>query len=520
MHLLNRTCYPQITGQSRDQITDYQEKVLQFGEGNFLRGFVDWMFDKLIEKDLFHGHITVVQPIKFGLIPKLNEQDGLYTLLLRGISDGEIKEEKKIITSIKRGINPYTEFEEYLNCAKNPNLRYIISNTTEAGITFSGTDKPTDMPPASFPGKLTVLLYNRYQAFQGATDKGLVIIPCELIEKNGATLKRIVLRLAAEWGYEKGFTDWLENANYFLNTLVDRIVTGHPRNEIAALTEETGYRDNLFDTAEYFHLWVIEGDKKLRDELPFDKAGLNVIWTDDMTPYRTRKVRILNGAHTMTVLAAYLYGLNTVKECTGNDVIMKFMKKGIFNEIIPTLDLPENELFSFADSVLERFANPFVEHFLLSISLNSVSKFRVRVLPSLLQYFEQNKKLPEILSFSLAALIQFYKGNEIEDNTLIGTRNGNIYKIQDDMDCLAYFLKVWKKCNGSLESFMALTKSVLSQESFWGLDLSTIPGLVNVVSGYLHDIHHDGMEKVLTDLISDESRWNNERTHSKNQWAG
>lgn len=517
---LNKEYYTKIACENFDEVSCLPVKILQFGEGNFLRGFVGWMVDKMNHKGLFNGRITVVQPIKTGLIPLVNEQDGLYTMLLRGISNGEIQEERKIISSIKNGIDPYTDYEGFLALAKNPELRFIISNTTEAGIAYLGTDNATDTPPVSFPGKLTNLLYHRYITFNGALDKGFVIIPCELIDRNGDSLKKIVLQLADEWGYEAEFVQWLHEANHFLNTLVDRIVTGYPRNELETLTKEMGYTDKLLNTAEIFHLWVIEGDKRFSEELPFDKAGLNVVWTDDMTPYRTRKVRILNGAHTMTVLAAYLYGLKTVKQCTDDDSILKLMRKGIFEEIIPTLDLPEEELVSFAESVLERFANPFIEHFLLSISLNSISKFKVRVLPSLLGYVERMKKLPEVLCFSFAALIQFYKGDEISGNALVGHLNGEPYSIQDDMDCLTYFQKAWQKCNGTPESFMAFTKSVLSQEYFWEQDLSAIPGLLEAVSGYLSDIHHRGIQAVISDLVTNESRWQNERGTHKDQQTG
>jgi len=479
------------------KVKELPEKVLQFGEGGFLRGFVDWMFDKLINKDLFDGKVVVVQPIQHGMVNMLNDQDGAYTLLLRGIQNGKRVEEKSIITSISRGINPYTEYEEYIKCASNPDLRVIISNTTEAGIAYDPTDTIDDKPQKSYPGKLTAFLYKRYQAFNGDPSKGMIIIPCELIERNGDNLKKIVFRLAGEWKLEPAFIEWLEKHNYFLNSLVDRVVTGYPRDEIQELTKAFGYEDNLVDTAEIFHLWVIEGDKKLAEELPFTKAGLNVIWTDNMTPYRDRKVRILNGAHTMTVLAAYLYGKNTVKECMDDELISAYMKKGIFEEIIPTLNLPKDELEKFANDVLERFENPYIRHMLLSISLNSTSKFKARVLPSLLGYKEKTGKLPEVLTFSLAALMAFYKGSEIKEVSLIGDRNGEPYNITDDMPVLEMFKSLWSKYDGTRDSVQTLVETVLSKANMWGQDLNEVSGLTEAVTNYLYEIQTKGIGEVL-----------------------
>lgn len=485
-----------------EAIAALPEKVLQFGEGNFLRGFVDWMIHKLNEQNLFNGRVAVVQPIAQGLTPMLNEQDGLYTLLLRGIQNGQIVEEKDIISSISRGINPYEDFAAYLGLAGNPELRFVISNTTEAGIAYSAEDRYDDAPPATFPGKLTVLLHKRFTAFNGAADKGLVIIPCELIDRNGDNLKKIVLRLAEEWNLGSDFAGWINNHNFFLNTLVDRIVTGYPRDEIAALTEKLGYEDKLLNTAEIFHLWVIEGDKRFAEELPFHKVGLDVIWTDDMAPYRTRKVRILNGAHTMTVLAAYLYGLDTVKECMDDELIRTFMEKGIYNEVIPTLDLPESELKAFAAAVTERFANPFIRHYLLSISLNSTSKFKTRVLPSILEYVNRKGELPKVLSFSLAALLAFYRGTELKDNTLTGKRPaGNEYQISDDLPVLQLFASLWSKYDGSREAAGALVEEVLSHTEMWGQNLNEVAGFTALVSDYLHSILTNGAAAALKDVI-------------------
>lgn len=482
-------------------VKELPERVLQFGEGNFLRGFVDWMLDNMNEKGIFNGRAVVVQPIAQGLAEVLNNQDGLYTLYLRGIQNGRTVEEKRIVSSVSRGINPYSEFDEYLKCAENPDLRFIISNTTEAGIAYNPKDRLDDKPPASFPGKLTVLLYKRFKTFNGEPSKGFVIIPCELIERNGDNLKRIVLQLTTEWGLEKEFIDWLEKSNFFLNTLVDRIVTGYPRDEVQKLTDELGYKDNLINTAEIFHLWVIEGDKRFSEEIPFTQAGLNVIWTEDMTPYRTRKVRILNGAHTMTVLAAYLYGKDTVKECMDDQIIHTFMNKGIYEEIIPTLDLPLEELTDFAGAVSERFANPFIKHYLLSIALNSTSKFKTRVLPSILEYINIKGDIPKVLTFSLAALLAFYRGTELHENSLIGSRATNDYNICDDMSVLEMFSKLWKDFDGSKEGSERLVSEVLSKTDIWGCDLNNISSLKLKITEYLYKIVTSGMAEAINEVL-------------------
>ncbi|MDU2064494.1 MAG: tagaturonate reductase, partial [Sporomusaceae bacterium] len=375
------------------------EKVLQFGEGNFLRAFVDWMFHQIIKEGKFAGRIVVVQPIAEGLVDRLNEQDGLYTLLLRGLENGKVTEKKEIMQAISRGINPYTNWAEYLKCAENPDMEYIISNTTEAGIAFDGNDKADMTPPNSYPGKLTAFLYHRYQHFNGDAAKGMVIIPCELIERNGDKLKETILQFADLWQLPKEFKNWIHEHNSFHNSLVDRVVTGYPRDEATALEEKFGYKDNLIDTGELFHLWVIEGSQELAKRLPFTEVGLNVVWTDDMTPYRTRKVRILNGAHTASIPAAFLYGLDTVGEMMDHEVLGKYVRSIVSDEIIPSIDLDKGMLTEFADSVMERFQNPFIKHYLLSILLNSSSKFKSRVLPSILEYNKLNHKLPDMLTF-------------------------------------------------------------------------------------------------------------------------
>ena len=385
-----------------------KERVIQFGEGGFLRGFVDWMLQKMNDNGSFSGSVAVVQPIECGMCDILEAQNCVYTHLIRG-KEGV---EKTVIDVISRCVKPYGDFEEYLALADNPDFRFIVSNTTEAGIVFSDADKITDAPPKTFPAKLTLLLKRRYDNGLG----GFIFLPCELIDRNGDNLKKCVLKYAELWGLGEGFVNWIEQENVFTNTLVDRINTGYPKGEELDL----GYQDNMVNTSEYFHLWVIETDADIEAELPFGSAGLNVIVTKDkLEMYRTRKVRILNGAHTSLVPYALLSGFDTVKSCVDDVKMREHIRKCVFDEIIPTLDLPRDELIEYASSVLERFGNPYIKHYLSSIALNSVSKFKVRVLPSILEYIKRYGKMPETLIFSFAKLIEFYRTDMTNDDPAV-----------------------------------------------------------------------------------------------------
>ena len=469
------------------------EKILQFGEGNFLRAFVDSMFDELNANGLFGGSITVVQPIATGLVDILNEQDGLYTLFLRGLENGQEVCRKRIVTSVQEAVNPYDDFGSYFARAKNPALRFIVSNTTEAGIAYSAGDSLTDTPQKSFPGKVTAFLYTRFLHFAGDMSKGIVFIPCELIDYNGTNLQKIVLRYAEEWNLGADFIKWVNEACVFTNTLVDRIVTGYPRDEADALAAELGYTDKLLDTGEIFHFWVIEGPSWLREELPFDKLGLNVVFTDNATPYKLRKVRILNGAHTCSVTAAYLSGHNTVGEMVADPMYKTYLEKALFEEVIPTLDLEYDNLKAFADAVFDRFANPFIKHMLLSITLNSVSKWKARVLPSVLEYAARKNALPTVLTFSFAALLAFDRGTSIEDGALIGDRKGEAYKIMDDAANLELMQSLWTKCDGSKAAVDALVKDICGRTDIWETDLNALNGFADSVSSYLYNILQNGM---------------------------
>jgi tagaturonate reductase len=448
-------------------------KVLQFGEGNFLRGFVDWIIDILNEKTDFNGSVHVVQPIEQGIIHLLNEQDGLYHLLLNGIQGGKEVQQERLISCISGASNPYNNYLEFLKLAENPDLEFVISNTTEAGIAFEETDTSFDTIPASFPGKLTALLYQRCKFFKGAPAKALTIIPCELIEKNGEKLRETVLQYAAHWNLPETFTSWIKEHTTFCNTLVDRIVPGYPRDTIKEIQHDLGYEDKLVVKAEPFHLWVIEAPDAVKAAFPTEQAGLEVKFVKDLTPYRTRKVRILNGAHTTLVPVAYLQGLRTVREAVEDEQTGPYIKKAIFEEIIPTLDLPQNELEQFANAVIERFQNPFIHHELISIALNSVSKYKVRVLPSVLEYHARKGKLPEQLLHALAALILFYKG----------VWNGESIPLNDTPEVLEFFKKAWQQ-----ESPSAVVQTVLANTSFWDRDLNQIDGFTETVVRHLQEI--------------------------------
>ncbi len=490
----------ELADYSKD-ILDQPEKVIQFGEGNFLRAFVEWMFHQMNKENVFNGSVVVVQPISTGRVCNLNEQDGLYTLYLRGREQGKTVNKKEIITSISRGVNSYSQWDEVLKCAENPEIEFLISNTTEAGIAYHPEDKLEDTPPDSYPGKVTAYLYHRYQTFNGDSEKGMILIPCELIDRNGDNLKKIVIKLADDWGLPAGFVDWVKEHNVFLNTLVDRIVTGYPFNEVEELEKELGYHDQNLDTGEIFHLWIIEGDEGLKEKLPFHKVGLNVKWVEDMTPYRTRKVRILNGAHTSTVPVSFLANVDLVRDAVNDKLLNSFIRRTVFEEIIPTLNFDEDELKDFAEKIFDRFNNPFIDHKWLDISLNSTSKFKTRVLPSLKGYIEDTGEVPSNLSYSLAALIAFYKGTEIEDNNLVAYRGDKTYKIMDDLEALEFFKDVWTKQGKGEINLGVLVKEVLAHQDFWKEDLNQLPGLKDKVTGYLEEILDKGMQDSLQDLM-------------------
>lgn len=445
-------------------------KVLQFGEGNFLRAFADWIIDKLNEDTEFNGDVQIVQPISKGMGDLINEQEGLYHVVLNGLRDGKPVREMRLIQSVRGVINPYEDLDAYLRTAEIPDLQIVLSNTTEAGIVFNPEDTNPEILPASFPGKLAIWLYRRFRFFNGAPDKAITIIPCELIDRNGGKLREVIIQYIQLWKLPEVFLDWIHHHTTFCNTLVDRIVPGFPKEDIDEIRKAVGFEDNLVVTAEPFHLWVIEGPDSVRDLLPAEKAGLDVLFVKDQAPYRTRKVRILNGAHTSIVPVAYLHGLRTVRDSVEDPFSGVFLKEAIHEEIIPTLDLPEKELSQFANSVIERFRNPFIRHELKSIALNSISKYKVRVLPSLLEYVDRFGTLPERLVFSLACLIQFYRGEW----------HGETLPVNDDDDILRFFQNSWSTADVRKVAMQALSNTTL-----WDRDLTSVPGLPDAITSHL-----------------------------------
>ena len=472
-------------------LKDAPIRVLQFGEGNFMRAFVDYFFDISNEKAGFNGKVALVQPIAQGLTELVNKQEGLYTLYLRGSENGQKVDAKRVISACDCCLNPYdkSDFDKIMEIAESDDLDIIASNTTEAGIAYDPSCNFDDQPASSFPGKLTQVLYRRYKAGK----KGIVVLSCELIDNNGKELLKCVNQYIDQWKLEDGFKSWVNNDNIFCSTLVDRIVPGRIRDpkEVEKLEAENGYHDELIDVGEIFGVWIIEGPEGLEDRLPFKKAGVNVHVVPDVMPYKHRKVRILNGAHTGFVLGAYLAGFDIVRDCMQDDAVAGFMNKMLNEEVIPTLvdHLDENDLNQFAAAVKDRFNNPFVNHELMSISLNSTSKWKARNMPSFLQYIDKNGKLPVCLTMSLAAYIAFYSNDiqELTDAGLVCKRPaGNTYTVNDDRWALEFF---YDHRNDSEED---LVKAVLGNEKMWDQDLNKIDGLTDTVIADLKKIRTEG----------------------------
>jgi tagaturonate reductase len=483
----------------------WPERVLQFGEGNFLRAFVDWMIHRANARGHFQGRVVVVQPLPRGQADALAAQNGLYTVVLRGLDEGRRVETRELVTSVSRCLDPHRDFDAFLGCARNPDLRFVVSNTTEAGIRTEAADRFDARPALSFPGKLTQLLEARCRHFGGDPARGLVVLPCELVERNGDDLLRAVLDTARAWDLPAGFLRWVQEACVFANTLVDRIVTGHPADEAPALAAALGYEDALLVAGELFHAWIIEAPSSLADELPLAAAGLNVVETRDLRPYRERKVRILNGAHTLMALAGFLAGQDTVRGAVEDPVVGAYVARAVSTEILPTLEGDAGALRAFAETVVERFRNPFIEHHLASIALNSVSKVRARLLPALSEGARLQGRLPPCLTFALAALAALYRGKSLEDGALVATRNGVPYRIKDEPRVLAFFLTAWRAvpdAGATPEHCLALARRLLERGDFWGEDLvRALPGLDAAVAVFLHDIVTRGAAAPLKRLV-------------------
>ena len=475
-------------------LPDAPERILQFGEGGFMRGFVDAFVDEINEKTDFCGKVVVCQPR--GGHPEISEaftrQEGLYTLILRGRENGQKVSRTRVISCISRCLDPKSQWQEVLACAENPALRFIISNTTEAGIIFDPGCRLNDAPPTSYPAKLLCFLYRRYQLGLN----GFWILPCELNDHNGTLLQTTLEQYCDLWQLEDGFRQWFHEQNTICSTLVDRIVTGFPMAEFDELCHSLGYRDDLLDTAEVFGSWVIEAPYKLLDELPLQKAGLPVILTTDHTPYKQRKVRILNGGHTSMVLGAYLAGKDIVRDCMGDSTIRSFMNRCIYDEIIPTLNLPAEDLKSFAASVLDRFDNPYIDHSLLAISLNSTAKWRSRVLPTVQDYYAIKGVLPPCLVAGFAFYVAFYHhAQECGEECLFAHHSGRTYEIKDDSYVLDFFF------HHRFDAPRELVHALVNDDKLWGDALRQLPGFEEAVVNILTDIQEKGTYAVMKECI-------------------
>jgi len=488
---MEQLCYETLekAGYTGYLLKNAPERVLQFGEGNFLRAFTDYWFDMANEKAGWNGKCVLVQPIAQGLTQLINRQEGLYTLYLRGRQNGEKVDAKRVISSVSRCLNPYEkqDYDAMMDVAAGEALEYIVSNTTEAGIVYDPSCRLEDCPPASFPAKLTQVLLHRWRAGR----PGVVVLSCELIDNNGKELLRCVNQYIKQWGLEEGFARWVNGDCTFCSTLVDRIVPGRIRDaaEAARLEEENGYRDALIDVGEVFGVWNIEGPEWLAEKLPFRAAGLNCPVVPDVTPYKKRKVRILNGAHTGFVPGAYLAGYDIVRDCMQDDVILGFMNRMLHEEVIPTLPLDRQDLEAFAAAVQDRFNNPFINHELMSITLNSTSKWRARNMPSLLEYAQTAGKLPPCLAMSFAAYIAFYSSDiqALTEQGLVCRRpKGNEYTVSDDRWVLEFY---YSRRGVSDET---LVHDVMTNEKMWGQDLTLVPGFEQAAAENLRRIRTEG----------------------------
>ncbi len=472
--------------------SSYPTKIMQFGEGNFLRAFVDWQIDSLNKQCGLNAGVAIIRPIDYDALPLLNTQDGLYTTIVRGVDEqGDAVQNTTVISCVNEEIPIYKAFEQYMALAENPEIKLVVSNTTEAGIEFIETDKLTDAPAKAFPAKLTQWLYHRYEHFNGSHDAGVMLLPCELIDYNGEKLKEIVLQYCTLWQLDAAFITWLEQACDFCSTLVDRIVTGFPRDEHASLQEQLGYLDNFMVTCEYFHLFVIQGPDKLKEFLKLEQSDLNILVVDDIYPYKQRKVAILNGAHTAMVPVAYLAGIDAVKEAVEDPLFSKFVAQLIFDEVIPTLDLPKQDLEEFAHAVIKRFQNPYIHHLLQSISLNSMTKFKTRLLPQLNQYVSRKSALPPLMVSALAGQILFYRGK----------RGDETIALSDDTAWLTLFSDLWLQVEQGKLSVKSLVQEVLGQQEHWEQDLNAIPGLTDAVADTLSAYMSEGVRPVLEKIL-------------------
>jgi len=484
MQLLNRSLLAGEDFALAERTQNDPITVLQIGEGNFLRGFVDWMLHECRKQGLYEGSIAVTQPRPSGKpkIEALTRQDGLYTLVTRGLQNGEPMESRSIISSFCEAIDPYGQWDRFLAVAESPELQLVVSNTTEAGLRYMPEPLIEGQPLASFPAKVAYMLYRRYIRYAGSPDRGLTFLPCELLEKNGDELKRCVLQHARDWGLPDSFASWVTSHNRFVNSLVDRIVTGHPDDRTAeAWFAEWGYRDSMVNTAEPYHFWAIEAEEELGGLLPLGAAGLNVVWTNDLKPYQTRKVRILNGAHTLMTPLALLNGREFVRETMEHPELGAFVRETVREDIIPVMPMAADELHAYAESVFERFLNPFIHHRLADIAMNTISKFRTRLLPTMEAYSDRGEPVPDRLAYACAALLRYYRVSRTADGGYAGIDfHGRPYVVRDDANMLELFEAEWRESVGT-----SAVKRLLARTELWGKDLSRLLGLTEKIEGYL-----------------------------------
>lgn len=467
-------------------------KILQFGEGNFLRAFVDYAVDVANEENGFNGNVAVIMP-RAGKTDRFSKQHNIYTVCLRGQQDGKVYKEDRVITSVATVLSARDEYDAFMDLAHEDALEFVISNTTDAGIKVNEDDKFTDCPASAFPGKLAKFLYERFTYYKGDVKKGLVMLPTELNDNNGKLLKDCVYTYVKNWNLGADFTKWLDTDCQFVDTLVDRIVVGYPKDTIADLQQQLGYEDNLLDQAEPFSLWCI-GDPSLQSRLPLNSSKFHVEFTNDIQTFKEQKIRILNGAHTSMVLGAYLSGLDYVGQCMKDPVIRKSLDQTVFAEIVPTVRLPREKAVAFAKAVYERFENPFVKHALLSIALNSLAKWKGRILPTFKDSLQATGKLPKWLTYSFAAMLAFYRSEESGEHCLIGSRPGNTYEIKDDDDKLVFIKENAGKPTADY------VNAVMQQVNWWGEDLSAIPGFAAAVTKHLDRMAEIGVKAHIEEL--------------------
>ncbi len=458
------------------------EKVIQFGEGVFIRAFFNYFLEIANSRNIFNGRAIVIQPVHVEKAKILNDQDCLFTLCSRGLKNGQKQENYSIISSISKAYAAKLDWIDILKFSKSPELEIITSNTTEAGISYNSEDNMDLNPPISYPGKLTSFLYNRYENFDSSTDAGLIILPLELVENNGDALKKIVKKLIKNWNLENKFMNWLEKANIFCNTLVDRIVTGYPRDEMEQFRKILKYEDKMLNTAELYHIWVIEGGENVRKKIPLDEADLNVLFVPDLTPYYLKKVRILNGAHTSMVHLSYLMGNNLVKESIEQPLVNKFLRNFLFDEVIPSMEISKGELINYTNIILERFENPYIEHRLINITLNSNSKIRYRILPTLIEFYEKFKKIPKLIPLSFASFLYFMKINKESEGKFYGIRDKEHYEIKDDEEVIRYYNSEWQNVDSKKpETIEKFVTKICKNKDFWQVDLTTLGNFKDLV---------------------------------------